>query len=165
MTRFIHVIIAAFAFCLTLLSSANATCTGLNCSCSVTASPFAFGDYDPFGLADIDAVGNVSVTCGALLVGANISYEISLGPGASGDQLNRAMSNGGDALAYNLFTDAARTTIWGDGTGGSNTVSFSYALSLIFSRTDDFPIYGRLPAGQNVSVGAYSDTLVVTVQF
>ena len=32
-------------------------------------------------------------------------------------------------------------------------------------RTNDFPVYGRVLSGQNVSAGAYSDSLVATVIF
>lgn len=50
-----------------------------------------------------------------------------------------------------------------DGTGGSAVRSNAYILSLGATRTDEFPVYGKLPGGQNVSAGAYSDTIVATV--
>lgn len=165
MPRMLKVIGLAFGLWLAALAPAGATCIGLGCSCSISASALSFGTYNPLAAGDVDATGNVSVTCGALLLGANISYEVTLSAGGSGDQLGREMANGAETLQYNLYTTAARTVIWGDGAGGAGTITNSYLLTLLFARTDNFPVYGRLPAGQNVSAGAYSDTIVATVAF
>jgi spore coat protein U-like protein len=62
------------------------------------------------------------------------------------------------SLFYNLFTDPSHLSIWGDGSPGTSLVSFSGTSG---SRT----IYGRIPAGQNVSVGTYGDTITVTLTF
>lgn len=146
------------------LTPAKATCIGVGCTCTISASALDFGTYNPVSAANLDATGNVSVTCEALAVGADISYEVTLGPGGSADQLNRSMTNGSDTLGYNLYTTSARTTVWGDGTGGTGTIVNSYLLNVL-SRTDDFPVYGRTPGSQNVSTGSYSDTITATVIF
>jgi spore coat protein U-like protein len=131
----------------------------------VSADPLDFGVYNPLSGSHADAVGNVSVTCGALVLGANISYEVTLGTGMSGGASNRTMSNGSGTLNYNLYTDSSRVLVWGDGAGGTHTITHSYLLSLIFSTTDNFPVYGRIPSGQNAEAGSYSDTILVTVIF
>lgn len=160
-----HILLIACVILLLPSGKASAACTGLNCSCSISADPLDFGTYNPLGGGNVDAVGNVSVTCGALVLGADISYEVTLSPGASGSALNRTMSNGSGTMTYNLYTDTNHTLVWGDGAGGTSTITNSYLLSLIFSTTDDFPIYGRIPSGQNAEVGSYSDTIVATVIF
>lgn len=147
------------------MGPASASCTGLNCTCTISADPLDFATYNPLNSTNVDAVGNVSITCGALVLGANISYEVTLSTGASGDSLNRNMSNGSDIMSYNLYTDSGHTAVWGDGTGGTSTIMNSYTLSLIFSTTDDFPVYGRVPSGQNIQAGSYSDSIVATVIF
>lgn len=144
---------------------ASAACTGLGCSCSVSADPLDFGTYNPLNATTVDTVGNVSITCGALVLGVNFSYEVTLSSGASGNALSRTMSSGSDTMSYGLYTNSTRTIVWADGTGGTGTITNSYLLSLITSRTDNFPVYGRLPSGQNVEVGAYSDSIVATVIF
>ena len=144
---------------------AQADCTGLGCSCSITADPLDFGNYNPLSGSTVDATGNVTVECGALVLGAFFSYEITLGPGASGNAAGRTMSNGSGTMSYNLYTDSSRSIVWGDGSGGTGTVTNSYTLSILFPRSDDFPVYGRLPSGQNAEVGSYSDTIVATVIF
>ena len=45
---------------------------------------------------------------------------ITISRGASATFNPRSMVVGADALNYNLYLDASRTSIWGDGTGGSS---------------------------------------------
>jgi spore coat protein U-like protein len=68
---------------------------------------------------------------------------------------------GPERLAYNLFTPPSFSTVWGDGSGGSQT------QTNLVTRTNPWnaTIYGRLPAGQNVPVGSYSDVITVTIEF
>lgn len=127
-----------------------------NAQCSATTLGVAFGGYDPFSGAAVDSAGTVTVTC--LL---NIGYSVSLSRGSSASYSPRTLVNGGNALDYNLFLDAARSTIWGDGTGGTSIVSDSIALLL----PNDHTIYGRIPGAQNPAAGSYADTITVTVTY
>lgn len=142
-----------------------ATCVGLNCSCSISANNLAFGAYAPIsGGSQVDGSATLTVTCGALVLGGLIAYDIDLSTGSSGSFSSRNMSNGSHNLTYNLYTDSNRTTIWGDGTSSTSIVSDSYTLSLV-STNRDYTIYGRIDASQNVSAGNYSDTITATVTF
>jgi spore coat protein U-like protein len=71
-----------------------------------------------------------------------------------------------NTLNYNLFTTAARTTIYGDGTAGTGTPAFSAVIPNRFTtlvvRLD---IFGRIFAGQDASIGAYADNLIYTITF
>ncbi len=67
------------------------------------------------------------------------------------------MSDGRDYLVYQLYDNTGRTTVWGNGSGGTATISMNSSGTAT--------IYGRLPAKQNVSAGAYADTILVTVSF
>ncbi|KCZ59660.1 hypothetical protein HY30_13725 [Hyphomonas chukchiensis] len=144
---------------------AEATCTGLGCSCSISSDDVSFGTYDPLSGSNHDATGEVRVTCGALVASVGVSYTISLSSGSSGTALSRSMANGGSTLAYNLYTNPSRTSVWGNGAGGTVTLGNSYTLSLLFPKTDAFPVYGRIPPGQTVGAGSYADSLVATVTF
>jgi spore coat protein U-like protein len=97
---------------------------------------------------------------------------ISLSTGVSGSYATRQMANGANRLNYNLYTSAARTTVWGNGTGGTATVAAYAAGSVTIngnqSRAFDSPnltIHGRIPADQSSPQGAYSDTIVLTLTF
>ena len=145
--------------------SAYAACSGLGCSCAVTPAPaaVAFGSYNPIsGTADT-TTGNIAVTCSALVL-FTASYVISLSTGASGSYTTRFMNLTGNHLNYNLYTQAARTTVWGDGTAGTVTVSDSYT-AIGLSETRNYTVYGLLPALQAVPAGAYTDTITVTVTY
>ncbi|BBA33301.1 spore coat U domain-containing protein [Methylocaldum marinum] len=63
-----------------------------------------------------------------------------------------------------MYTDSARSSIWGDGSAGTQTVSDGYLLGLL-TVTRHYPVYGRIPADQNVSPGVYLDTIFVTVLY
>jgi spore coat protein U-like protein len=131
--------------------------------CEVSASGVGFGVYDVFTSSPTDAAGNVSVSCSLLgLLSLLVSYDIRLSAGTSGTYSTRTMAGAGNSLAYNLYKDSARNSIWGDGSSGTQTVSDGYLLGLL-TVTRHYPVYGRIPPNQNVSPGSYLDTIFVTV--
>jgi spore coat protein U-like protein len=140
----------------------RAGCSGL-CICSHSTTGVNFGPYSMLTREATDATGAVTVTC-LLSVSLAGSFTVELSPGVSGSYATRTMTNGGAALGYNLYTSESRASIWGDGTSGSGSVTrpIKYVVG-VFSTVDTLPIYGRIPAGQNVPAGSYTDTVVVTI--
>ncbi|WP_372987119.1 spore coat U domain-containing protein [Marinobacter sp.] len=130
--------------------------------CEVDAIGVDFGSYDPLNASDTESTGNVAVTCKVSLAGLIVTYQIELSTGGSGTYFPREMTSGTSKLDYQLYTGAGRITVWGDGTGASDTQNFS-ALVQIGTHTENFPVYGSMPSGQMVSAGSYSDTITVTV--
>ncbi|MFN3397663.1 MAG: spore coat U domain-containing protein [Sulfurimicrobium sp.] len=134
-------------------------------SCTVSATGVAFGNYSFSNPAATDAAGNVQVSCSLLgLISLLVSYDILLSPGGSGSYTPRKMTSGANELQYNLYTNAGRSVVWGDGTGGTSIVSDGYLLG-IGTTVRNYLVYGRLPAGQNAPAGAYGDTITVTVNY
>ena len=88
---------------------------------------------------------------------------ITLSRGGGSSYLLRRMANESEQLLYNLYRDAGRTIIWGDGSGGTQ----AYFISNPQPNNQDVsvPIFGRVPANQNIAVGNYSDTITVTLAF
>jgi spore coat protein U-like protein len=125
-------------------------------NCSITTQPMAFGAYDPVtASAPLDTTGNVEVLCNQL----NLVL-VTLDQG-SGSYAQRTLRQAGEVLNYNLYTDAARSSVWGDGNYGTD-----FGFDLCFRKTAcDFTIYGRIPAAQDVGVGTYIDTIGVTIYF
>lgn len=128
-------------------------------SCSfMTVSGAAFGSYDVFNASPTDSAANLSYICTG---GATVTMTLSMGNAASYSP-RLLMAGGGATLDYNLYLDAARTAIWGDGAGV--TVMYGPVMP-----ADDtivaVPIFARIPAGQDVAIGAYSDTITVTINF
>jgi spore coat protein U-like protein len=72
------------------------------------------------------------------------------------------MDGSANSLGYNLYLDAARILVWGDGTGGTSRHG-PVAPQLGVPNT--LTIYGRIPARQTSPVGAYTDTVTATINF
>jgi spore coat protein U-like protein len=128
-------------------------------NCTVTVPPFVFGNYQPASVSPLDVNGQINVRCTAQ---AGI-FLARLSTGGSGTYVQRQMRFGAFRMDYNFYTNAARTTIWGDGSGGT---SFSGGVKLN-NGLQNFvlPVYGRVFARQNVGAGAYTDNVIVTVSF
>lgn len=128
-------------------------------SCAVSASNLAFGNIDPLDNAtnNTDATTTIEVTC------ANgTTYDVGLDAGLATDATvsTRAMTSGADALNYSLYSDAGRSTNWGN-TVGTDTVSDTGTGS-----AQTITVYGRVPSGQEtVPTGTYADTITVTVTY
>jgi spore coat protein U-like protein len=133
-------------------------------SCTVTTAGEAFGNYNPpANVADL-TTGTITVTCKGSFF-ANVSYTISLSRG-SGTFASRQMASGANSLGYNVYSDSAMTTIWGDGTSGTSVVSDSYRFYPATTVTRSYTVYGRIPNNQTAArTGSYSDNLTVTVTF
>ncbi len=140
-----RIALAAIPLLLTALPAQAASCT-------VSPQEVNFGQYDPFSASAAETVANIAVTCDV-----ETAFEIALGLGG-GSYAARIMTSGADMMLYNLYADPQRTITWGDGSGGSNTVS-----AVTASR--DFPVYGRVQPRQNLPAGAYADIIVVTVTY
>lgn len=143
-------IAAAVLACASRSAHAAAKCT------IATISGVAFGTYDVDSASPLDSVGVIRLDCN----GAATSVTVDLGRGNAPTYSPRFMRSGGSQLNYNLFMDAARTTIWGDGTAGTSRLGPFNPPNVI-----DLTIYGRVPPLQDQPVGAYADTIVVTVNF
>lgn len=137
---------------LVVMAAWCAATPALAATCSVSTPGVTFGTYDVFSMKNLDGVGNVAVTCDM-----SSTYTVALSPGG-GSFAARTMASGASRLGYNLYSDATRVTIWGDGTGGTATVSGT-------ATTANLPVYGRIPARQNLPVGGYSDSIIVTLTF
>ena len=127
-------------------------------SCTISATSVNFGNYNVFNGSAVDSTGTITYRCNSQA--SNIT--VALTRGASSTFTPRRMVKGVEVLSYNLFRDAARTSIWGDGTGG--TAVYSRANPPNNSNVN-LTVYGRLPAGQDVSAGTFSDTVTAVINF
>jgi len=150
----------ALSAALSLLSGAAVAAT----TCTLAVSNVAFGGYDVFSAASLDTSGTIIVTC-ARSGGPNPTVTITIGPGAYGGSTasrKMKMNGGADFLSYNLFRDAGRTAVWGE-VPGLDAFTQTLAVPNNSSAQLTATIFGRIPAGQDVSKGTYSDSVVVTV--
>ena len=156
-------------------ASANAaTATGnLNVTANVASScivsapgSLAFGAYDPVDLNNTtpkNGQGTINVRCTRGTT-TTIALEQGQNPATGSTCTNpiRQMNDGaGERLRYNLFSDSNRTVTWGC-TTGTNTTSYQSTNSANAASLD---VWGRIPAGQDVAPGNYSDTVQITLTF
>lgn len=119
----------------------------------------SFGAYDVFG-PNVDAAGGLTYSCTGVLPGDTVVITLDIGGAPSFTP--RQMQSGPYRLDYNIFLDATRISIWGDGTGGSGIYGPVVPLE---AAPIVVPMYGRIPSGQDAHIGTYSDTIIVTMSF
>lgn len=143
-------------------SSAVANSIGL-----FTITPVNFGTYNSSSGANLTSTGNIQIDKFYNLLNplqpVSTNFTVKLSTGSSGNYGSRKMTNPlfpTTPLNYNLYTSSGNgATIWGDGTGGSGSIS------QVGTSNINIPIYGVVPAGQNPGIGSYSDTVTVTIEF
>jgi spore coat protein U-like protein len=132
-------------------------------ACTMSVTNVAFGPYDVFVSTPVDSdSGRVYVNC-TQNVGA---ATVTIGASATTGRFNpRGMKHttGTDVLNYNIYTSSARAAIWGDGTSGTSIVQLRRPGGRPAPWAASEILYGRIPAGQNVSAGSYRDNITVTV--
>lgn len=113
-----------------------------------------------------DSDGLILFVCGGL-VGGLVTYDVTLGKGLGSSTFSpRRMASGANRLNYDFYTSSAYSSIWGDGTGGSQKVSGTLSILVIGGTTNQHVLYGRIPGSQSaVRAGSYSDAVVVTVTY
>jgi spore coat protein U-like protein len=136
-------------------------------TCTVAATAISFGTYIPSNASPTDNTGTVTVTCSALLQTVNYTIALNQGLNSGGSFANRRMKSGTSFLSYQIYNNSTRTTVWGDGTGGTSTVSGSFNCAVSCTNTKrNHTAYGRLPALQwTASPGTHTDTITVTITF
>lgn len=153
---------AAAVFGLSFAAAPRAEALCLMCTCSVSAGDMAFGAATPVSDTTIDAVASIDVSCTGLAAVGSIT--VRMGSGNYGTIAARKMASGVNRLDYNIYSDAARTAIWGDGSGGYSGVTVFNSLGLLTWNTST-PAYGRMTLPAIAIPGVYTDTVVVTVEF
>ena len=126
------------------------------CNISTTApTTLDFGTAGPL-VANVDQTATITVTC---TTGAG--YNVGLdGGGAGAANINaRRMINGTNQVGYQLYSDSARTTVWGT-TIGTNTVAGTGN-----GAAQTLSVYGRVPPQTTPPAAVYNDTVNVTVTY
>ena len=126
-------------------------------TCTIATTSMAFGTYDVFVSPPTDSTAVITFRCDK-----KSDVTIYLDTGGSTTFSQRLMMTTGDQIGYNLYVDAARSNVWGDGTGGT---SFYIQNNEPKNVNINVTVYGRVPGGQDVSAGAYADTVVATINF
>jgi spore coat protein U-like protein len=128
---------------------------------AVSVTSLAFAPYSP--ASPLAAQGNVVITAsctGGLFGGTLPPFTVSLTAGG-GSFTQRLMANGAASLKYQIYTSAALSTIWGDGTGSTTTVGGGNNGQTSQMLTG----YGQIPPGQYVTPGGYTDNITISIVY
>jgi spore coat protein U-like protein len=125
-------------------------------ACNVaTSAPTTldFGTPGPL-VANVDSTAVITLTC---TTGAH--YDVGLdGGGAGAANINgRRMINGTNTVAYQLYSNGAHTSVWGN-TIGTDTMSGSGN-----GTSQTLTVYGRVPPQTTPPAATYNDTVNVIV--
>ncbi len=126
-------------------------------NCTITAAAISFAAYDPVvanASTNLDGEGRVTIACTKGAVPT-----IALGAGANASGSTRRLAGGSEMLAYELYSNSSRSTVWNGGAGLLTTVAAPSKAPR------DYTVYGRIAGGQDVAAGSYADTIVATVNF
>jgi spore coat protein U-like protein len=138
-------------------------------SCNVSVSgALAFGVYA--FVTPVDGATTLTVRCSQInqAPGRSVNYSVKLTSGP-GSFVNRLMSHAtlpGETLGFNLYRDAARSLVWGDGTAGSTFPIGQFVFNPPASgntQQAQHTVYGRIPANQNPAAGNYQSSSPITV--
>jgi spore coat protein U-like protein len=123
-------------------------------SCLVSATPLAFGAYDPNAATDNEATSTITATC---TEGTDYTLALDFGSnGGSATDTTRAMLGGGNYLDYELYSDSSHATDW-----NATTTVASTAVAGANTHT----VYGQILAGRYVPAASYTDTITVTIVY
>lgn len=133
-------------------------------SCLVAATPLVFGIYNGTDSADKLGSSTVTLACAGT---TTATIELDNGAHASGGVRNMIKTLGTDTLSYGLFKPTGNTSAATCGTLTTPYGSVAAGLPVIglTVAVQSFPVCGSIPAGQAASLGAYTDTVTVTVTF
>jgi spore coat protein U-like protein len=148
----------AAALLLSAALSASAQIRGRN-GCRIgNPGNIDFGEYLDGQSAPALSVLTIVLSCKGDAV--TVDAVVTGGPGEnSGDMLDRrlrAKKNPDAYVRYQLYVDAARTRVFGDGTRGTEGLVIPY-----LNRTKQ--IYAEMPGGQSGPEDSYSDMIQLTV--
>jgi spore coat protein U-like protein len=158
--RCLSLAVAAAALIATPATHAVTTCVGSNAAISL-------GTYLGDDSMPVDSMGSFTLTC--TRDGGAPAVAVTMGIGASastGGISRRGMrrSGGTDVLVYNIYRDAARVSVWGQ-TAGVDTVTQSVNVPNKGIASVTFTMFGRIEPLQNVRVGTYTDSLVISIVY
>ncbi len=128
-------------------------------SCTITTELLLdFGSVMGSSTSQVDSALDLHVICNDQL-----PYTIALNGGVVGSTIaNRRLGLNGTppgAVDYQLYHNAGRSQLWGDGTVGTVHNATGNGMQ------QDITVYGRVPAQPLPGSGTYKDTVTATITF
>ena len=123
-------------------------------ACDAVVSLVDFGRLDLKDGGEI--TGRLEVVCDT-----PTTFEVALSEGHGDYRLRRMRHPDGAELRYNLYVDATKRRVWGDGVAAGTAVIQGQSDG---RKPERFVIYGLVPPDQKVRSGGYQDNLVTILK-
>ena len=127
-------------------------------NCAIQISDLRFGNYDPL-LAHASSPLDVEATLTTICT-PDTTLLIEMDDGQSSEGTVRRLFGGIEFLNYDIYKDAGRSQRWGRANDGLLMYTPPGQIAPMFQT-----VYGRIPGGQNIRPGPYSDSIQVTLHF
>jgi spore coat protein U-like protein len=129
----------------------------ISSTCSLSATGINFGEVGTAGATTLqtDSTGSITVTCTA-----GGAYSIALDDGLNNVAAQRNAKSGINMLAYDLYKDPARGTVW--------TSAAAPVTGTGDATAQVITVYGRIAAGLPFAASngtPYADTVLVTLTY
>ncbi len=133
----------------TLILFSGCTPLAFAVQCTVSSTNIQFGTFSG---TTIDITGTITVKCPT---GDVYQVGIDAGTGTGATVTSRAMTGPSSAqLGYELFSDAAQTSNWG------NTSGTGWVTGTGTNANQNLTVYAQLPSNEYAPTGAYTDATV-----
>jgi spore coat protein U-like protein len=130
--------------------------TTLIADCQISTSSVEFGSVGVLTAAK-NGQGALGVTCTS-----GTTYNVGLDNGQTGaGPTQRLMKKGSEAVTYGLYKNSARDQPWGLAAQGVGFVAGGTGVGA----SQPMTVYGRVPAQNTPSPGAYADSVIATVTY
>jgi len=136
----------------------------LGCTCTVTATDVDFGAFTPLD-GEQAAEGEVSIACSGVIDVAP-SVVVRLSGGQSGAPNARVLrSDEGYQLNYGIYTTSQHSTVWGNGAGGTSTVTVSGGVLALGHWSAQRTMFAASAPSPTTFPGAYDDLITVRIDW
>ena len=129
-------------------------------SCTVVTSDIAFGNYLPLtthATATLDGTATITSTCTSG-VSAVLTFDQGQYSRTGSTDAAPLRGIGSQKLAYNLYTDSAHTTVWG------NTPSTGVGVTGTGAGVST-TVYGAVESGQTTPTAGGADSVVLLLSY
>jgi spore coat protein U-like protein len=124
-------------------------------TCTVSMTNVAFGTVNVLPGTAVNTTATITVTCSG--GSGNQRVCVSIGCGSACDATSRQMTSGSNTARYDLYSNSARTTLWGSWHTGYDAAGVQMTVSHNSSATHT--VYARFLASQpSDAPGAYTAT-------
>lgn len=133
-----------FLITMLILTSLFATTSAQAQSCSAGAPSIAFASFNPIAGTALTTTGTVQVTCTWPTLNLVPNVKLCLTFTAASP---RALSNGTNTIAYDMYIDSGYATPWGSTSTSALSTTFSNSI-LGYTGSTNINIYTRIAANQ-----------------